>query len=78
MNRDFRMLRVSNVSCPTRFYHVNTEHAESDANFEVVGSRSVTVYSIKSEGRFAVLWLRNTTGVHVSGYGGNACPFEVS
>ena len=29
---------------------------------------------LKSEGLFAVLWLRNASGVGVYGYGGNACP----
>jgi len=63
-------------------YHLNTEHAESDANFEIrQAAGQVDVFGVKSEGKFCVGWISDTkptANVTVWGYGGNACPFKSS
>ena len=46
------------------------------AQVEVRDGGGVDIFGLKSEGQFAVLWLRNATRVNMFGYGGNACPFE--
>jgi hypothetical protein len=60
------------------FYHANWEHSISDSNAEVRDASGVEIYGLKSEGQYAVLWVRNSTGVLLSSYGGNACPFAAS
>lgn len=56
------------------FYHLNTEHAISDANTEIRDASNVAIFGMKSEGRYNVLWIHNSSNVLLSGYGGNACP----
>ena len=46
-------------------YHLNAEHAESDANVELVGARDVRVYGLKSEGQYCVLWMRDSQDVQL-------------
>ena len=36
------------------FYHLNPEHAQSDANVEIADTSGVEIYGLKSEGLFAV------------------------
>ncbi|EDQ90501.1 uncharacterized protein MONBRDRAFT_36570 [Monosiga brevicollis MX1] len=58
------------------FYHLNTEHAMADANTHVRDNQArVDIYGLKSEGRYAVVWLERSCCVTLWGYGGNACPF---
>jgi len=62
---------VAGFSC----YHCNVEHGRGDANMEVDGSEGVRIFGIKSEGNFAVLWVRSSSNVTMTGYGGNAAAF---
>lgn len=79
----YRHVQVSQLgSHLVEFYHLNTEHAESDANTEIADtSATVRIYGLKSEGRYAALWvhsLRPGADVTLYGYGGNACPFPAT
>ena len=49
------------------FYHLNPEHAQSDANVEIRDGGGVEIYGLKSEGLFNVLWLRNASDVQLYG-----------
>jgi hypothetical protein len=49
------------------FYHLNVEHAQSDANMEVRDGGGVEIYGLKSEGTYAVLWLHNASSVALYG-----------
>lgn len=42
---------------------------------QVRDADQVEIYALKSEGRNAVLWIRNSSDVLLTSYGGNACPF---
>eukprot|EP00943_MAST-04B_sp_MAST-4B-sp1_P001700 g1700.t1 len=70
-----------------KFYNLNMEHSESEANAEFDMCDDIRIYSLKSEGewretifdeeqnnRDIALWVRNSTNVHVYSYGGNAMP----
>mmetsp|Transcript_71907 Transcript_71907/g.169260 ORF Transcript_71907/g.169260 Transcript_71907/m.169260 type:complete len:162 (-) Transcript_71907:462-947(-) len=79
LNVDRHVLVGDGRDMHVNFYHLNTEHAESDANTEIRNvSGVVNIFGLKSEGRYAVLWVRQSTNVHLYGYGGNACawPFN--
>jgi hypothetical protein len=73
MSPSYRHVLVTGAG-PTRFYHLNTEHAIADANTEIQSASDVSIYGFKVEGWFVGLWIRNSTEVFLSGYGGNACP----
>lgn len=61
----------------TRFYGLNLEHAQSEANGEVRNSSFVDIYSVKAEGNAPILWLRgDVANVSVLGLGGGVTPFE--
>eukprot|EP00730_Choanoeca_flexa_P019543 TRINITY_DN9551_c0_g1_i1.p1 TRINITY_DN9551_c0_g1~~TRINITY_DN9551_c0_g1_i1.p1 ORF type:complete len:795 (+),score=134.21 TRINITY_DN9551_c0_g1_i1:141-2387(+) len=74
---DHRHVLISNTHRGRlNFYHLNTEHAGSDANFEVRdSSATVNIYGVKSEGQYCVGWVNRASNVTIYGYGGNACPF---
>jgi hypothetical protein len=60
-----------------RFYSLNLEHAQSEANGEVRNASFVDVYSVKGEGNTPLLWLRgDVANVSVLGLGGGITPFE--
>lgn len=71
----YRSWMIENNTGPVRIYHLNMEHAESDANAEFSNASDVSVFGLKSEGQYCVLWIRGSTNISLSGYGGNACPF---
>ena len=45
------------------------------AHTEVAFSRNVSFFGAKSENNYVVLWVRDSDGVALHGYGGNASPF---
>jgi hypothetical protein len=60
-----------------RFYSLNLEHAQSEANGELRNASYVDIYSIKGEGNAPLLWLRGSVAnVSVLGLGGGITPFE--
>jgi hypothetical protein len=73
VSASYRHLLVTGAG-PNRFYHLNTEHAIADANTEIRGATDVQIYGFKCEGWFVGIWIRDSTNVLLSGYGGNACP----
>ena len=61
MGPNYRHLLVQGRSGgATRFYHLNTEHAISDSNTEIRNASNVSIYGLKSEGRYNVLWIRDS------------------
>ncbi len=59
-----------------RFYSLNLEHAQAEANGEIRNSSFVDVYSVKAEGNTVILWLRgDTRNVSVLGFGGDPTAF---
>ena len=59
-----------------KFYSLNLEHAQSEANGEIRNSSFVDVFSVKAEGNSVILWLRgDTRNVSVLGFGGDPTAF---
>ena len=75
---DYRHLLVSGTREPLRFYQLNPEHAQSDANVEIRDAANVDIFGIKSEGNYALLWIRDSADINVYGFGGNSSPFAAS
>ena len=80
----YRSLLIANTSAfgtaqkRLRFYSLNLEHAESEANGEVRNASYVDIYSIKGEGNTPLLWVRaggTSRNISVLAFGGNAVPF---
>jgi len=71
---DYRHLLVDGTRESLSFYMLNPEHARSDAQVEFHDARNVSVYSLKAEGIYTVLWMRGCRNIRVFGYGGAAEP----
>jgi len=66
-------------SARTRFYSLNLEHAQSEANSEVRNASFVEIYSIKGEGNAPLMWMRgDVRNVSVLGLGGGLNAFELN
>lgn len=72
----YRHLHVSGVgtransSDRTRFYELNLEHSQAQANFELSNSSHVDVFGIKLEGSTTIMWIRDSHDVNLFGLGG--------
>lgn len=71
----FRHVLVQGTSGPVRFYHLNAERSMGAANTEVRGSSGVRIYGHKTEGNMVAVWVRGSSDVLLTGYGGNAAAF---
>ena len=81
----YRSLRVADTAgfataaAGTRFYSLNLEHAQSEANGEVVNASHVTVYSFKGEGNMPLLWVRApAANISVLALGGGFTPWPAN
>jgi hypothetical protein len=72
----YRHLRIADVAGPLRLYQCNPEHARSEANMEIASSQGIDIFGLKGEGNRPILRVRDSSGVRVFGYGGNAAAFE--
>lgn len=78
---DYRHLHVSqlrnshNVSDRLRFYMLNLEHGQSQANFEIQNASFVDIYGIKLEGSTTIMWVRDSHDVNLLGLGGSGDSF---
>ena len=78
---NYRHLLVSqlrnsqNSSDRLRFYMLNLEHGQSQANFEVQNASFVDVYGIKLEGSTTIMWVRDSHDVNLWGLGGSGDSF---
>jgi len=72
--------KYSSTECgpASHHYHLNPEHAVSDADSEIADSEGVRVFGIKSEGHVPPLWIRDSANILMSGHGGNLLPPAVS
>ena len=73
----YRHFLVVNASL-SRFYHLNVEHAYSDADSEFNASSEIDVYSLKKENNAVAAWVRNCSGIRIWGHGGNGAALNYS
>ncbi len=59
---------------PLRFYHLQPQHARSEAMVELNDAQNVDIYSMKAEGDYTAVWIRNCRNVRFYGYGGILSP----
>lgn len=71
---DFRNLRVAGTRQPLRFYHLQPQFARGNAMIEMRDAQNVDIYSMKAEGDFTMLWLRNCANIRVFGFNGMLLP----
>jgi hypothetical protein len=71
---DFRNLLVAGTREPLRFYHLQPQFARGNAMIEMRDVRNVEIYSMKAEGDFTMLWLRNCMRVRLFGFNGKLLP----
>jgi hypothetical protein len=73
---DYRHLLVEGTTEPLSLYQCNAESARGQANMEIRRAQHVSVYGLKGEGNYPILWVRDADHVRIFGYGGNAAAFE--
>ena len=71
---DYRHLLVKGTRQPLRFYHLQPQHGRSEAMVELNDARNVDIFSMKAEGDYTVVWIRNCQDIRLFGYGGNGAP----
>jgi len=71
---NYRHLMVRETREPLRLYQCNPEHSGGDANMEIAGAENVWIYGLKGESPTPILIVRDSSNVHLLGYGGNAIP----
>ena len=73
----YRHLLVNNSHHGVALYHINPDCGRGDATVEVRNSSVVSIFGMKSEGNFCQLWLRQSSQVLYTGFGGFASPFGI-
>ena len=68
---DYRHLLVQGTREPLWFYHLQPQHARSEAMVELNDARNVDIFSMKAEGDYTAVWMRGCRNVRMFGYGGN-------
>lgn len=69
---DYRHLLVQGTREPLRFYHLEPQHARGTTMVEMNDVRNVDIFSIKFEGCFGMLAIRDSSHIRFFGYSGNA------
>ena len=69
---DYRHLMVRGTREPLRFYHLQPQHARSEFMAELVNVENVDIFSMKAEGSYGLLDLKDSRHVRIFGYSGNA------
>lgn len=69
---DYRHLMVRGTREPLRFYHLQPQHARSEFMVELVNVENVDIFSMKAEGSYGLLDLKDSSHVRIFGYSGNA------
>ena len=59
-------------------YHINPDCGRGDATVEVRNSSQVSVFGMKSEGNYCQLWVRESSHILYTGFGGFASPFGIA
>lgn len=71
---DYRHLLVQGTREPLRFYHLQPQHARSEAMIELNNAQNVDIFSMKAEGDYTAVLLRDCRNIRLYGYGGNGAP----
>lgn len=69
---DYRHLIVRGTREPLTFYHLQPQHGRSEVMVELTDVENVDVFSMKAEGCYGLLALKDSRRVRIIGYGGNA------
>ncbi len=72
MGPNYRHISVQGTNQPLYFYQCNPEHSRGNSNMDILNSKDVYIYGLKSEGNQPILTIENSDQVAVYGYGGNA------
>ncbi len=67
---NYRRILVENCRGPFKIYHAHLQYCRGKAEMEISNSQNVAVYGIKNEKDAIVVWVHDSQGVLVSGFGG--------
>jgi hypothetical protein len=71
---DYRHLSIQGTLEPLSFYMLEPQHGRGTSMVEITDARNIDIFSIKSEGDFAVMDIRNSQNIRIFGYAGNGSP----
>ena len=69
---DYRHLLIRGTREPLRFYHLDPLHSRGAAVVELQDAENVDIYSMKGEGSYTMVAMRDSHRVRLFGYSGNA------
>lgn len=69
---DYRHLVVRGTREPLTFYHLEPQHARGEVMAEMIDVENVDIFSLKAEGCYGLLALRDSRRVRIFGYSGVA------
>jgi hypothetical protein len=72
---DYRHLLINGTQSPLAFYMLEPQHGRGTTMVEILNSRNIDIFSMKSEGDFGVLTARNSEDFRIFGYSGNGNPY---
>lgn len=72
----YRHLHVKNSRQGFSIYKLNLEHARTIGNMEIENSANINMYSLKTEGNYPIMLIRNSENIALYAYGGHAAAFE--
>lgn len=68
---DYRHLRIENTREPLAFYMLEAEHGRGTTLMEWVNAQNIEVYSMRTEGDFGVLKMKDCENIRIFGLSGN-------
>lgn len=74
----YRHLMVNGSSSGLYMYQVDPEHTFGEAEMEIVRSRTIRLFGMQAEGNFCVLWVRQSSDVLFTGFGGYGFAFPLN
>lgn len=73
--QDYRILRIQGTRQPFAIYACNPEHSRSDYEMDILNSRNVVIYNLKSECNTPNLLIRDSENIAVFSQGGDATTY---
>eukprot|EP00039_Didymoeca_costata_P026333 m.15726 g.15726 ORF g.15726 m.15726 type:complete len:804 (+) comp5475_c0_seq1:175-2586(+) len=74
----FRHILVNHSTSGLYMYQVDPQHTFGEAEMEIVDSNNVKLFGMQSEGNFCILWVRRSSDILYTGFGGFGAAFPLN
>jgi hypothetical protein len=70
----YRHILIENTHEPLSFYMLEPQHGRGATMVEIVNSSNIDIFSVKSEGDYGVISMKDCRNIRMFGYAGNGMP----